>query len=110
MLSMRGLTMSKVEHVRQALHQICADEHDARTQTARIMAEHDVRTRDVMDVCDVAMDVVVARRESSMTPAMPMPSVTVPYAPTRQGVTDEQARAYRESIEANRARALGDAK
>lgn len=102
--------MSKVEHVRQALHQICADEHDARTLTARIMAEHDVRTRDVMDVCDVARDVVIARREANVTSVpTPMPSVTVPYAPTRQAVTDEQARAYRESIEANRARVLGDA-
>ena len=58
MISARGLTMSKVAHIRQALHQICADEQNDRSMTALIMAEHDVSQDDVMDMCDVVQDVV----------------------------------------------------
>ena len=32
--------MTKVAHMRQALHQICADEHVPDSMTARIMAEN----------------------------------------------------------------------
>ena len=60
----RGITMSKITHMRQALHQICADEHDPRTMTARILAEHDVTTQDVMDACDVVTDVVAQARNA----------------------------------------------
>ena len=66
MISARGLTMSKVARIRQALHQICADEQNDRSMTARIMAEHDVTTRDVMRVCDVATDVVAEMRNREM--------------------------------------------
>lgn len=68
-ISSRGITMSKVTHMRQALHQICADEHDERTLTARIMAEHGVTTADVMDALDVVQDVVVERRSRQMAAA-----------------------------------------
>lgn len=66
MIGARGLTMSKVAHIRQAMHQICSDEHNGRSQTARIMAEHDVTTTDVMDMCDVATDVVAEMRNREM--------------------------------------------
>jgi len=62
----RGLTMSKVAHVRQVLHQLCADEHNERSVTARIMADHGVTTRDVMTLCDVAADVVADMRNREM--------------------------------------------
>ena len=68
-VSPRGITMSKITHVRQALHQICADEHDGRTMTARIMAEHDVTTQDVMDACDVVTDVVAQARNAQFEAA-----------------------------------------
>lgn len=46
--------MEKVTDVQLALHQICADEVNPHSMTAHIMAEHDVTSRDVMLVCDVA--------------------------------------------------------
>lgn len=68
-VSPRGITMSKIVHIRQALHQICADEHDLRTMTARILAEHDVTARDVMDACDVVTDVVAQARNAEFEAA-----------------------------------------
>lgn len=56
--------MTKVAHMRQALHQICADEHVPGSLTAQIMAENGVTTTDVMDAMDVLQDVVVARRQA----------------------------------------------
>lgn len=64
MISSRGFTMTKVAHLRQTLHQICADEHVPDSMTARIMAENGVTTTDVMDAMDVLQDVVIARREA----------------------------------------------
>ena len=56
--------MTKVAHLRQTLHQICADEHVPDSMTARIMAENGVTTTDVMDAMDVLQDVVVARKNA----------------------------------------------
>ena len=66
MIGTRGLTMSKVAHVRQAMQQICSDERNPLSMTARIMAEHDITARDVMDVCDVATDAVADMRNREM--------------------------------------------
>ena len=64
MISSRGFTMTKVARMRQALHQICADECVPGSLTAQIMAENGVTTTDVMDAMDVLQDVVVARRQA----------------------------------------------
>lgn len=69
MISARGLTLIKVTHMRQALHQICADESNERSTTAEIMAEHGVSQADVMVLCDVAQDVVVEFRQREMRAA-----------------------------------------
>lgn len=68
MPSARGLTMRKVCDVRLALEQITADVFDERTLTSRIMAEREVTRQDVLNVCDVARDVVVERRNAQNRP------------------------------------------
>jgi hypothetical protein len=67
MIATRGLTMSKVTHLRQALHQILADEAVPTTTTALILGEHDLCRADVMVACDVLEDVVTEfrRRENA---------------------------------------------
>ena len=58
MIPTRGLTLSKVERLRQALHQILADEVVPTTTTAMILREHEVGRADAMIACDVLEDVV----------------------------------------------------
>ena len=66
MIGARGLSMGKVARIRRVLHQLCSDEHNKRSMTARIMAENDVTTRDVMDLCDVATDAMAEMRNREM--------------------------------------------
>lgn len=56
--------MTKVARMRQALHQICADERVPGSLTARIMADNGITTRDVMDAMSVLQDVVVECRSA----------------------------------------------
>lgn len=77
--------MAKVTHVRQALEQICSDARNPRTMCARIMAEHGVTIRDVLDACDMARDVVLAWRES------PHPAQAVPMQQPAQQTQPTQA-------------------
>ena len=69
MPSARGLTMHKITNVRLALQQICADERDRRTMTARIMAERNITTDDVLAACDVVQDVIAEHHNAEQVAA-----------------------------------------
>ena len=105
MISPRGLTMSKVTHMRQALHQICSDEAVPTTTTAQILAEHDLHGSDVMLACDVLEDVVADFRHRE-NEAMRGTSTGVTLAPMPEPVTRGVGPYDAASIAANRQAAL----
>ena len=102
--------MSKVTHMRQALHQILADEAVPTTTTALILAEHDVTSADVMVACDVLEDAVAefrGRENAAMSGERPMSvAPPLPSAPTPTATAPSTGSDLRRAIDANRAKAL----
>lgn len=105
MISPRGLTMSKVTHMRQALHQICADEAVPTTTTALILAEHDLHGSDVMLACDVLEDVVADFRQRE-NDAMRGTSTGITLAPMPEPIARGSGPYNAASIAANKQAAL----
>ena len=100
-ISTRGMSQRKVCDVRLALEQICSDCHNPRTMTAQIMASLGVSMRDVLNVCDMARDVVVAWRER---PDVAMPAGKRPESQATAQRKDDDVRA---KIERLKAQAMG---
>ena len=105
MIPTRGLTMAKVTHMRQALHQILADEAVPTTTTALILAEHDLRGSDVMLACDVLEDVVAEFRQRE-NDAMRGTSTGITLAPMPEPIAMGSGPYNAASIAANRQAAL----
>ncbi len=57
-----GVTMLKVANVDMALRQILADAQVPTSMTAKVLEEHDVSERDVMDVIALARDSIASFR------------------------------------------------
>lgn len=108
MINPRGLTMSRVTHLRQALHQICADEAVPTTTTAMILAEHELTSADVMVACDVLEDVVAEfrRRESEAMAGTTAGRSEAPTEPPKTPPAPQSDNDLRKAIEANRAKVL----
>ena len=108
-ISTRGMGMAKVCHVRQALEQLCSDAYNPRTMCAQIMAEHEVTVRDVLNVCDMARDVVTAWREGAgRAPAQASVTAPSPDEPPVAPRVDRDNAELRARIAEMRAKALGE--